>query len=696
MESFLRRWSLLFLVSGCSAFRASVLTARTTFVREGLSIGLNAGHCAGPTPSRRHGSGNLMIYQRSWSISPFSHVSPISYKPVLYATLASPEDVTLLKPTKEGKVAGQKIKRLKDRMWVRETLEELTSSEFACSLGMDDEEDSSLNKSKKNKNRAVDFENLLHKLDTRVEEMCVRNSVEADLCYVLADAEQEQEFAQEQQCYSLVQGKGMGNVVYTPEQREALLLRIMATRQNLMNTMRKRGKGSKHKATSAMADLDDIRNQLQKDSIRLDNITTEALKVSQTNLLQPNITSSNSNSAIESKRPTLYVRDDGTVDWEGALQDREAVKLFGAEVWSRINGLDPESIDAEEGGEEVKAETGQAKAVTAKIVETPEIREKKEAMDQLTEELKQMEKDHTKLLESGIKEGATVATVNFATLDPQLRTSIRESTLALTKQKEKVSFQTLLYEQERIFVYLDSELGNTATKGPIPLQDRLNVAEFGLLESQIDNFSLLLSQNESIDADVLSVVVDQMTDFKRRLGIDYYVTGITFDWEGIQRWLNDLWEQVKTGGGFYVKGVQLFWNDVVFCLSLISRAAQGYTLKPREVRTLRRTFKDTITFIPVIIILIIPLSPVGHVFVFGAIQRFFPDFFPSCFTERRQNLLELYESTEYSEVTINESFQEKIVRIGEAAIFTTMAASKQYFKQFNLESNSSESDKDSN
>ena len=69
----------------------------------------------------------------------------------------------------------------------------------------------------------------------------------------------------------------------------------------------------------------------------------------------------------------------------------------------------------------------------------------------------------------------------------------------------------------------------------------------------------------------------------------------------------------------------------------------------------RRTFKDIITFIPVVIILIIPLSPVGHVLVFGAIQRFFPDFFPSCFTEQRQNLLELYETTEFSEFTINET-----------------------------------------
>ena len=69
-----------------------------------------------------------------------------------------------------------------------------------------------------------------------------------------------------------------------------------------------------------------------------------------------------------------------------------------------------------------------------------------------------------------------------------------------------------------------------------------------------------------------------------------------------------------------------------------------------------RTFKDIITFIPFVIILLIPLSPIGHVLVFGAIQRFYPDFFPSCFTEQRQNLLQLYETAEYSELTIKETW----------------------------------------
>ena len=81
------------------------------------------------------------------------------------------------------------------------------------------------------------------------------------------------------------------------------------------------------------------------------------------------------------------------------------------------------------------------------------------------------------------------------------------------------------------------------------------------------------------------------------------------------------------------------------------------------------------------IILLIPLSPIGHVLVFGAIQRFFPDFFPSCFTEQRQNLLQLYESAEYSEMTINETWQEKASRLGEAILYLTANAFRTLFSK---------------
>ena len=65
----------------------------------------------------------------------------------------------------------------------------------------------------------------------------------------------------------------------------------------------------------------------------------------------------------------------------------------------------------------------------------------------------------------------------------------------------------------------------------------------------------------------------------------------------------------------------------------------GQTLKPREVQALRRTAWDVLIFIPFSIILIAPLTPVGHVLIFGFIQRYFPNFFPSQFSTRRQELM---------------------------------------------------------
>ena len=187
----------------------------------------------------------------------------------------------------------------------------------------------------------------------------------------------------------------------------------------------------------------------------------------------------------------------------------------------------------------------------------------------------------------GIFAGQAVANVKLASIDPVLRNDIRRSEEGLRVLEQRISYQNLVYELERIYTYLSTELQNPTTNGYIPLQDRLNVAEYGLLESQVESCSRDLEMKGALDADILAVIAEQMIEFKRRLGIDYYVAGLTYDREAISRWLNDLYETAKVGLRFYVKGTRLFWNDLVYCFSLIGRAAQGVTLKPREVRTIR-------------------------------------------------------------------------------------------------------------
>ena len=106
--------------------------------------------------------------------------------------------------------------------------------------------------------------------------------------------------------------------------------------------------------------------------------------------------------------PKLYVRDDGTVDWEGALQDRAALRKFGGAVWARINGQTPDDLGEETNdpskgdGETVEGDAHQSKpAVTAKIEDTPSIQDARKELNRLEDELKEKEKAHTALVESG-------------------------------------------------------------------------------------------------------------------------------------------------------------------------------------------------------------------------------------------------------------------------------------------------------
>lgn len=96
--------------------------------------------------------------------------------------------------------------------------------------------------------------------------------------------------------------------------------------------------------------------------------------------------------------PKLYVRDDGTVDWDGALQDRAALKNLGAAVWARINGENPEFVSEDN----LKVEAhGSPKSVTVKIEETDEISREKAVLDLKKAELRDLEIKHTALLNSG-------------------------------------------------------------------------------------------------------------------------------------------------------------------------------------------------------------------------------------------------------------------------------------------------------
>ena len=95
-----------------------------------------------------------------------------------------------------------KFRKLKDIMWIREAVEDLTAAEFACSV------DSPERQSEKKQKRAVDYEKLLSQLDRRVSDMVCQSVDELEL------SEEEP---------VLDKNQGMGRYVYSDNQRSALL-----------------------------------------------------------------------------------------------------------------------------------------------------------------------------------------------------------------------------------------------------------------------------------------------------------------------------------------------------------------------------------------------------------------------------------------------------------------------------------------
>ena len=56
----------------------------------------------------------------------------------------------------------------------------------------------------------------------------------------------------------------------------------------------------------------------------------------------------------------------------------------------------------------------------------------------------------------------------------------------------------------------------------------------------------------------------------------------------------------------------------------------------------QRTLGDLAKLVPYTIIMVIPMSPPGHVFAFSVLNRVFPGAVPSAFTAQRQDINDIY------------------------------------------------------
>ena len=214
----------------------------------------------------------------------------------------------------------------------------------------------------------------------------------------------------------------------------------------------------------------------------------------------------------------------------------------------------------------------------------------------------------------------------------------------LTPALATLRSQSALLEMERIYITLESELSLTSS-----LVDQLlqAVVRYGELETVLHEMVSRVQRDchGQVDERQLHLLERDIGALVLQLGLADSSAQESFSWKRTQEAVMVNAKKARDGVEFYSRGVQLFGQDVQLLVNMLGRAVlQGYTLQPREVKLLRRIAKDTFTLIPFIVILLIPLSPLGHVLVFSFIQRFFPDFYPSQFTESRQNIMSMYSS----------------------------------------------------
>ncbi|EME26684.1 hypothetical protein Gasu2_00300 [Galdieria sulphuraria] len=321
------------------------------------------------------------------------------------------------------------------------------------------------------------------------------------------------------------------------------------------------------------------------------------------------------------KAADRFLRTDGTIDFVAIRASIEWLLDRMTETWERLNGRSAEQ----------KTNGYQVSRDKRLVLDSESIKETKKRIEALEKELQDTSRAREMILRKEDALGKLKKLREIRTLDEKVD-NIRK-TLAI---------KVMLVELERVYMLLRQE---------VELSDDFNeqeilIAAFENADIQLARLGVFADSNVAllVSDDELGLVAANVEDVRSRLGLetDAYISG--WEWNKLQTYFVDVWRKSKQGFEFYSRGTKLLGGDIIYAVKLIRRAVFGYTLSPREVRTLRRTGRDLLTLFPFTFILILPLTPVGHVLVFSFIQRYFPDFFPSTFSERRQQRMKRYEA----------------------------------------------------
>lgn len=106
-----------------------------------------------------------------------------------------------------------------------------------------------------------------------------------------------------------------------------------------------------------------------------------------------------------------------------------------------------------------------------------------------------------------------------------------------------------------------------------------------------------------------------------------------------ENFIQKSFDKLKETGTDVLQGTQLLAIDVGAASGLVKRTLIGDELTEKEKKALKRTLTDMASVVPIGILMLIPVTAVGHAAMLAAIQRYVPSLIPSTYAPERLDLL---------------------------------------------------------
>ncbi|XP_024177530.1 uncharacterized protein LOC112183395 isoform X1 [Rosa chinensis] len=97
-------------------------------------------------------------------------------------------------------------------------------------------------------------------------------------------------------------------------------------------------------------------------------------------------------------------------------------------------------------------------------------------------------------------------------------------------------------------------------------------------------------------------------------------------------------------------GTHLLFIDLMSALELLLKQLRGHKVSRRERNKLQRTLNDITSLVPVTILMLLPVSAVGHAAIFAAINKYIPGLIPSPYSSERLDVVKQLKRTKKMEV----------------------------------------------